>query len=202
MGYFAHDAALPSNRRRERVRFALGTSHLVEDRSPQMSLLLAAIGATVTAVLEVTLAGQYLKVGNAIPHPVLVIGVIWTIAAGIDGGLVWAFVGGIVLDSLTSRPLGASAFSLLVAVGLARLFAEPLARLRIVAPILAVPVLSIVYSMLILVLGRAGQPVIGAVDPFGLFIPSALYDTVLGIVLGPLIVSLRDRRLAVERVDW
>jgi rod shape-determining protein MreD len=75
-----------------------------------MSLLFAAIGATLTALAEVTVV-PYLAVGDAKPHLVLVIGVIWTIAAGIDRGVVWAFVGGLFLDALTGRPLGASAFS-------------------------------------------------------------------------------------------
>ena len=70
-----------------------------------MSLLFAAIGATVTALLETTL-GPYLTVGNANVHPVLVVAVIWTIAAGIDSGIVFGFVGGLVLDILLGRPLG------------------------------------------------------------------------------------------------
>ena len=166
-----------------------------------MSLLLAAIGATVAAVLEVTLV-RYLAIGTANPHPVLVIGVIWAIAAGLERGFVWAFVGGLVLDSLTGRPLGASAFALLVAVGGARLIAQPLVRLRLLAPILAVPVLSLVYSVLLLILTSASQPAISIPDPIGLFMPGVMYDAVLGILLGPLFVSLYDRRATVERVDW
>jgi rod shape-determining protein MreD len=166
-----------------------------------MSLLLAAIGATITAVLEVTLV-QYLSVGNAHPHPVLVIGIIWTIAAGLERGFVWAFVGGLVLDSLTGRPLGASAFALLVVVGGARVISQPLVRLRLLAPIIAVPILSLVYSVLILILTSASQPAISIPDPVALFSPGVLYDTLLGVLLGPLIVSLHDRRLTVERVDW
>jgi rod shape-determining protein MreD len=165
-----------------------------------MSLLLAAIGATVTAVLEVTLAG-YVRVGNANPHPVLVLGIIWAIAAGLDVGVVWAFVGGLALDALASRPLGSSAFVLLVAVGGARLFAQPFARLRLVAPIVAVPILSLVSSMLLLLI-VAGADSPTPPDPLALLMPGAVYDAVLGFVLGPLIVSTHDRRLAVERVDW
>lgn len=166
-----------------------------------MSLLLSAIGATIVAVLDVTL-GRYLIIGNATPHLVLVLGVIWSIAAGIEGGVAWAFVGGIVLDSLLGRPLGASAFALLVAVGGARLIAQPMARLRLVVPIVAVPVLSLVYSMLILVLGSTGQGAGTVSDPIGLFMPGVIYDAVLGIFLGPLIVNAHDRQLVVERVDW
>jgi rod shape-determining protein MreD len=166
-----------------------------------MSLLFAAIGATVTALVEVTLA-PYLAVGAAYPHPVLVGGVIWTIAAGIDRGITWAFVGGLVLDALLGRPLGASAFSLLVAVGGAALIAQPLARLRVLAPIIAVAPLSLVYSMLLFVLTAAARPGISVPDPVALFVPGTVYDTVLGMLFGPLIVSIRERRMAVERVDW
>lgn len=166
-----------------------------------MSLLLSAIGATIVAVLDVTL-DRYLTIGNAAPHLVLVLGVIWSIAAGIEGGVAWAFVGGIVLDSLLGRPLGASAFALLVAVGGARLLAQPMARLRLVVPIVAVPILSLVYSMLILVLGSTGQGAGTVADPIGLFMPGVIYDAILGIFLGPLIVNAHDRQLVVERVDW
>lgn len=167
-----------------------------------MTLLLSAIGATVVAVLDATLSGRYLTIGNATPHLLLVLGVIWSIAAGIERGVAWAFVGGIVLDALLGRPLGATAFALLVAVGGARLIAQPLARVRLIAPILAVPVLSLVYSMLILVLGSTGQGAGTVSDPVTLFLPGVAYDGVLGLLLGPLIVNTHDRQLAVERVDW
>jgi rod shape-determining protein MreD len=166
-----------------------------------MSLLFAAIGATIFALVEVTL-GPHIAVGEASPHPVLVGGVIWTIAAGIDRGISWAFVGGLVLDSLLGRPLGVSSFALLVAVGGAALVAQPFPRLRLVAPIVAVPILSLVNSFLILGLtaaARQGGPVS---DPLALLTPGALYDGILGMFLGPLVVLVHDRRTATERVDW
>jgi rod shape-determining protein MreD len=166
-----------------------------------MSLLLAAIGATVTALFEVTFV-PHIAVGGAGPHPVLVGGVIWTIAAGIDRGLTWAFVGGLVLDSLLGRPLGTSAFALLIATGAAALVARPIPRLRLVAPIVAVPVLSLAYSMLILAVTSAMQPDVSVADPARLFVPGAIYDAVLGMFLGPLAVTLHDRRAVTERVDW
>src|SRR5919106_5484073 len=142
-----------------------------------MSLLFAAIGATVTALVEVTL-GQYLKVASVTPHPVLVGGVIWTIAAGLDRGITWAFVGGLVLDSLIGRPLGVSAFALLVAVGGAALVAQPFPRLRLVAPLVAVPILSLVYSFLIVSLTTAARPGADFADPLSPLLPGAVYDAV------------------------
>ena len=92
-------------------------------------------------------------------------GVIWTIAAGIDRGITWAFVGGLVLDSLLGRPLGVSAFALLASVGGAALIAQPFPRLRLVAPVVAVPVLTIVNSVLIMSLSAAARPGADFADP-------------------------------------
>ena len=166
-----------------------------------MSLLFAAIGAVITALAEVTF-GLYDAVGSATPHLVLVGGVIWTIAAGIDRGITWAFVGGLVLDSLLGRPLGVSSFSLLVAVGGASLVAQPFPRLRLVAPIVAVPIMSVVYSGLLLGMTAAAQQTGIPHDPVALIAPGVLYDGVLGLFIGPLVVTLHDRRAATERVDW
>jgi rod shape-determining protein MreD len=166
-----------------------------------MSLLLAAIGATVIALVEVTVV-PYVTVGSAGPHPVLVGGVIWTIAAGIDRGIAWAFVGGLVLDSLLGRSLGTTALALLIAVGAAALIAQPFPRLRLVAPIVAVPLLSLAYSVVVAGVTSATQPGVVVPDPGRLFMPGAIYDAVIGMFLGPIAVTIHDRGVAAERVDW
>ena len=66
-----------------------------------MTLLVAAIAATVTAIVELTIT-QYLRVGDAQPHLTFVLAVVWTVAVGLDSGLVWAFVGGLALDTLVA----------------------------------------------------------------------------------------------------
>jgi len=166
-----------------------------------MSLLLAAIGATATALVEATL-GPYLAIGHAQPHPVLVIGVIWTITAGLERGITFAFVGGLVIDSLLGRPLGVSAFALLLAAGGAAAMVQPFPRLRIFVPIVAVPVLSLMYSLLVFALGAAAAPGGFVSDPAGLFLPGVAYDAVLGVVIGPLAISIHDRRAVPERAEW
>ena len=166
-----------------------------------MSHLLAAVGATAAALVELSLV-PYLGVGVAHPHPVLVFGVIWTIAVGIESGLTWAFVGGIALDSFVPRPLGVSAFALLVSVGGASLIGRSFIRIRPLAPIIAVPILSLVNSMILFALLAAIRPPVTPADPVALLMPGAAYDAVLGLVFGPLAVSIRDRRNVEERVDW
>ena len=168
-----------------------------------MGLLFAAIGATVAALVEASLVPYIQGRRRRSPHPVLIGGVIWTIAAGIDRGITWAFVGGLVLDSLLGRPLGGSAFALLVVVGGAALIAQPFPRLRLVAPIVAVPVLSIgVQRDPRRPHQRHAAGHLGSGDPIRLFIPDAIYDAIIGMFVGPLAVTLHDRRTVTERAEW
>jgi len=166
-----------------------------------MQLTFAAALAVVAALAEFTIV-PYIQIGDAAFQPVLVFGVIWTVAGGLEAGLVWAFVGGLALDVLSQRPLGASAFSLLVAIGAAFLIGSSLRRARIAAPIAAAFAASLVYSMLLLFvtsfLNGAGVPDGGS----SMVLPSAIYATVAAALFGPLAVAIASRRRDVERVDW
>ena len=166
-----------------------------------MTLLLAAVGAVVTALIELTVT-PYLRIGSAQPHPVLVVGVIVAIAVGLEAGLAWAFVGGLALDVLAPRPLGSSAFALLLCVGGAWILARSLVRLRPIVPIFAVFLLSLAYSMILFTtFGALGSPP-PAPDPIMSLLPGAVYNAVLAAFIGPLTVAVHDRRLEQERVDW
>jgi rod shape-determining protein MreD len=166
-----------------------------------MTLTLAAVGAVVAGILELSL-WPYLAIGDAHPHLVLVYVVILAVVLGLDAGITAAFVGGLLLDLLAPRPLGATAFALLVCAGLATLLARLLVQVRYLAPVLIVFFLSFVYS--IMVAGLYGALGGGAVptDPIRTLLPGAVYDAVLAALVGPLAVALRVRRLEQERVDW
>jgi len=164
-----------------------------------MTLLVAAIEATVAAIVELTVT-PYLRVGDAQPHLVFVLAVVWTVAVGVDSGLVWAFVGGLVLDTLAQRPLGTTAFALLVVVGATAVLGRTLARIRPVVAIIATLLLSLVYSMTLIVLFSVLRPPLALSDPLRIVAPGVLYDVIVAAVLGPLAVSLRDRFADEERV--
>ncbi len=166
-----------------------------------MTLLLAAVGATVTALLELTI-GPYLRVGNAEPHLVLVLGIVVTLALDVEAGLVWAFVGGLVLDVLAQRPLGSTAFALLLCLGAAALLGRLFVRLRQIVPIPAAFVLSLLYSMTLFVAFNALAAPIPVDDPLGRVLPGAVFDLVVATLIGPLAISIHDRRADLERVDW
>jgi rod shape-determining protein MreD len=166
-----------------------------------MTLLLAAVGATVMAVVELTV-GPYLQVGTTEPHLVLVVGIVVTVAVGLEAGLVWAFVGGLVLDVLAQRPLGSSAFALLLCMGATAVLARFLVRIRVLVPIIATLLLSLAYSMILFVAFNALSAKIPVADPLRVLLPTVVYDTVLAALIGPLAVSIHDRRLDQERIDW
>ena len=166
-----------------------------------MQLVIAAAVAVVAALSEFTIV-PYLQVGDAVLHPVLVFGVVWAIAGSLEAGLAWAFVGGLALDILGQRPLGSSAFSLLIAIGIASAVGGLLGRVKIIAPIIATAIASPVYLMLLIVTTTAltsASLSAAALDPV---IPSAVYDTVLAVVVGPLVLAVVLRRQATERMDW
>jgi rod shape-determining protein MreD len=157
-----------------------------------MTLLVAAIAATVAAIVESTIT-PYLRVGDAQPHLVFVLAVVWTVAVGLDGGLVWAFVGGLALDTLEQRPLGTTAFALLIAVGITAVLARSLHRIRPVVAIIATALLSLLYSMTLIVLFSVLRPAAALTDPLRFIAPGVVYDVVLAAILGPLAVSMHDR---------
>jgi rod shape-determining protein MreD len=166
-----------------------------------MTLLLAAVGAVATVLLELTV-GTYLRIDDVAPHLVLVLGVVVVIAVGFEAGIVWAFVGGLALDVLAQRPLGASAFALLVCIGGASVVARTFPRVRPLIPIVAVLLVSPVYWMILFVaFGALGTP-LPIDDPLADAVPTAFYDAVLAAVVGPLAIAIHDRRLEQERVDW
>jgi rod shape-determining protein MreD len=166
-----------------------------------MTLLLAAVGATVTALLELTI-GPYLRVGTAEPQLVLVVGIVVTLAIDLEAGLVWAFVGGLVLDVLAQRPLGSSSFGLLLCLGLAALLGHWFVRLRQIVPIPAAFILGLLYSMTLFFAFNALAAPIPVADPLGRVVPSAIYDVVIATLIGPLAISIHDRHADLERIDW
>jgi rod shape-determining protein MreD len=166
-----------------------------------MTLLLAAVGATVMALLELTV-GPYLRIGTAQPHLVLVVGIVVTVGIGLEAGLVWAFVGGLVVDILAQRPLGSTAFALLLCVGATAVLGRLFTRLRPVVPILATVLLSLVYSMILLVTFNALRAPIPVADPLSVLLPGVVFDAVLAALIGPLAISIHDRRTESERLEW
>jgi rod shape-determining protein MreD len=166
-----------------------------------MRLTLAAVGAVAAALLQLTIV-RYLRIGDAQPDLVLVFVVTVAVVGDFESALVWAFLGGLVIDLLTPRPLGSTVFTLLVCVGLASLLGRALDRARHLTPIVAVFGLSILGNLLLLILfGLISQPV-PMRDVFGSFLPGAIYSSVIAAFVGPIVVTLQARAADREHVAW
>jgi rod shape-determining protein MreD len=166
-----------------------------------MQLTIAAALAVVAALTEFTVI-PYLQIGNAVLQPVLVLGVVWAVVGRFEAGLVWAFVGGLALDILGQRPLGSSAFSLLIAIGVGTFLGAALGRIRIVAPVVATFVASLLYSMVLLTVTSLLTAATLSDAATATVLPSAIYGTVVAAVVGPLAVTIAMRRRDTERADW
>lgn len=169
-----------------------------------MSLPLAAVGAVVLALLESSVA-PHLMVAGVKPDLVFVVVVVVAAIFGLGAAVGWAFVGGLMIDLLSPpdlRPLGTSAFSLLVVAGLAAGAARFLPRERAGVAILLAFLLTFAYEALVLALfGVAGAPV-PVVDPLRAMLPIALLDAALAVPLAFGLRYLARRYGPQERLQW
>jgi rod shape-determining protein MreD len=166
-----------------------------------MRLTLAAVGAVVAALLQLTIV-PYLRVGNAQPDLVLVFAVTATIAGTVEAGLLSAFIGGLMIDLLAPRPLGMTAFMLLLSVGLAAIVGRTFDRVRLIAPIIAVFLGSCLSTLLFLFLYGALRDRIPVDDPIRATLPDAIYSVAVAAVVGTVAVAIRLRSAERERVAW
>jgi rod shape-determining protein MreD len=108
--------------------------------------VLLMIGA---ALVQVTWASQ-LEIAGAFPNLVLiaVIGLAWT--QGVRAGLMWACVGGILLDLNAPGPLGPHAVALLAGAYVAGFWARNLQRERFLYAMGAVACATVLYSLVLI----------------------------------------------------
>jgi len=166
-----------------------------------MRLTLAAVGAVFTALLQLTVV-PYFRIGDAQPELVLVFAVVATTAGSVEAGLISAFFGGLMIDLLAPRPLGMTAFILLVSVGVAALLGRVLDRASYLVPVIAVFVTSLLSGALFLLLYGALREPIAVADPIRSLLPTAIYTTAVAAVVGPIAVAIRHRAAERERVAW
>ena len=168
-----------------------------------MTLPFAALGAIVAALLETTVMPEVAIFGVQ-ANLLLTLAVTATVIMGIEDGLVWAFVGGLLVDMLTpARPVGATTFVLLVAVGLAAAGTRFVGQTR-AAALLLVFVLTWAYHLLLLAtLALTEGVAAGSIDFQHLF-GAAVLNTLLAIPFVALFVLL-ERRFGPqdrERTAW
>jgi hypothetical protein len=56
--------------------------------------------------------------------------------------------------------------------------------------------------MTLYVVFNALRAPIRVADPIAMLLPGVAYDTILAALIGPLAISIHDRRIEAERLDW
>ena len=166
-----------------------------------MSIPLAAVGAVVVALLEVRVFPE-MTIAGVKPDLIFIFSVTATMMIGIEVGLTWAFVGGLMLDLLTpGRQLGVTSLVLLLLAGAIILTARLLPQGRVLVATGAVFVLAWGFQVL-------EAAILGAttgLDPMIDWTPilaTALIDAAVALPIAALMRFAWLRFGATERMEW
>src|SRR5258708_19621642 len=86
------------------------------------------------------------------PDLILMVVLSWMMLAGLEEGLIWAIVGGILQDLVTGVPTGTTALALVVIAGLENLVLGPVGKGNLIIPPLVMSVCTVLYQALLAVL--------------------------------------------------
>jgi rod shape-determining protein MreD len=165
----------------------------------------------VASLLQSTAANR-IDIGGVKPDLVLLVVIIGALIYGSRAGIVWAFVGGIALDLFSGGPLGSSSLALMAAALVVGIGHHTLSRYNLLVPIVAGVVGTAVYGasyvgILLFLEALTRWQALAAINfdlvrpdlPLPLWstlfwptmqiivVPALLYNTILVIVLTPLI---------------
>ncbi|MGH2467115.1 MAG: rod shape-determining protein MreD [Candidatus Limnocylindrales bacterium] len=166
-----------------------------------MSIPFAAVGAVLAALIETSVLPE-LAIAGVRPDLVFVLAIVVTMTIGIEDGLTWAFLGGIMLDLLVpGRRLGITALILLVLAGVAIAIGRLLPGRRVPVVGAAVLVLSVCYQVLVI---ESLAATTGTTAPLamGTIGPTAAFDLVVGLAAAASGRWLWERFGAHERIEW
>jgi rod shape-determining protein MreD len=125
----------------------------------EINLYLAFPLLTGVALIQTTFLSGVSVLGGQ-PNLMLLVVLAWTMIRGIDEGLVWAFVGGLILDLLSGGPLASIALALLAAAYLAgQSLVEGVGSQAVRLVILTVLGTMVYHLVLLLVLSWSGHRV-------------------------------------------
>lgn len=167
-----------------------------------MSLPLAAVGAVLAALLESSVLPE-LTIAGAKPDVVLVMAVVAAMLVGVEEGLTWAFLGGLMLDLIVpERPLGATTVTLVVMIGITIAAVHVAGQSRRLAAVVLVLVLTFVYHALLVVILAATTGLSVTATSVPVIVLSAALNTVLAFIVASLVRSYLMRYAPAERTEW
>lgn len=161
---------------------------------------LSALALILAAVLQVTvlplLTGSSLNVDL-----VLLLVLAWGIIRGVQEGLLWGLMGGLILDVVSAAPFGTT-MAVLATIGvLGGIRGIPLLRGSVLAPMIAAGAATVVYDGLLMALWALFGREWRWLDAFhGVILPAALLNA---LVMAPIYWLLdRLQRRVEPEIKW
>ena len=93
--------------------------------------------------------------GGPRPDLVVMLVISWALLRGVKEGLLWAFIGGLVLDLLSATPLGLSALILTLLTLLTILGRKSIYRTNILFPLAIIFLATLGYNLALLLPGNS-----------------------------------------------
>jgi cell shape-determining protein MreD len=161
----------------------------------------AAVGAGIAALLELTIASRYQIDGAQMLQISLVFAIAVTLVFGFEEGMAWAFVGGLCLDLLAIRPLGATVFELLIAVALTTVAEPLLSRSRYLGCVIAVAAITPIFLVISDVTTGLLRP---PTPPLSLttLVVASVANAVVAAIAAPIVIGIKRRAEQRQRVLW
>mgnify|MGYP000412772935 CR=1 FL=1 len=143
-----------------------------------------------------------LSVAGVHPDLVLVAVISWTLLRGLADGLVWALIGGLCLDLLSSGPFGLTIVPLVIVCALARLGYSRVYGAQLWLPLFLTFPLSVVFYLSdALLLSLTGRPIAWSATLVQVILPASLLNVVAMLILFPLLRRLH-RRVSPPAISW
>jgi len=155
----------------------------------------------VLALLQSTVMPRVTLLGV---HPDLMLMTVtsWSLLRGAEAGMLWALIGGVIMDLFSGAPFGVCTLSLLIVSFLSGLGERSIFRFDLLIPILAIPVASLAYGGVTLaLLSVLGWPVEWGESLTQVILPCALINT-LGMPAVYLGMRMLHRRTGREEIPW
>lgn len=155
----------------------------------------------ILALLQSTLWLR-LQIGTVWPDILLLVVLSWALLRRPAEALLWAFLGGLAVDLLSSGPFGASAMGLMVVALIGGATVASVFRDRTVMPVIAAFMGTIAFhGVYIAVSLFAGQPIDADDALFRIVLPAAVYNAVLSLVAFRIMAAI-DRRIRPRSLGW
>ena len=150
-----------------------------------MAPVILAISLIVFAFLQATVFPSSELIG-IYPDVTMVIILVWSAVRGVRDGLLWAFLVGILLDTLALDPLGANALALLPVVLLGALAGRAFFQSNLIVPIIACIAATFLHALVLLLVRSAG----GAAISIAPLMRIVMLQTILNVMIVPPIYLL------------